>query len=163
MTLALTLAPCEVRRWTQAARNALPLLLDQHICLLHNFHVGTELHARDGQSHCMSTDGDRASQSTQHTNPHYLTLAWYDSGDTDTDLASHVRQIRAGEGKSIILKAGSTLFALLGFRISTYAIRTLWPQGLQPLRVPLQGLWQREARRLQHKSADHRQLPPACT
>ena len=92
--------------------------------------------------------GDRASQSTQHTNPHYPTLVWYDSGDTDTDLASHGRQIRAGERKSIILKAGSTLFALLGYRVNTYAVRTIWPQGLQLLRVPLQDRWHREARRL---------------
>ena len=79
VTLASTLAPCEVGRWTQAARKGVPFLLDQNICPLHNFHVGTELHARDGRSDCVSTGGDRASQSTQHTNPHHLALAWYDS------------------------------------------------------------------------------------
>ena len=41
----------------------------------------------------------------------------YDSGDTDTDLASHVMQIRTGEGKSIILGACSAFFALYGFRV----------------------------------------------
>ena len=34
-----------------------------------------------------------------------LRLLGYDSGDTDTDFASHVMQIRTGEGKSIILGA----------------------------------------------------------
>ena len=41
----------------------------------------------------------------------------YDSGDNDTDLASHVMQIRTGEGKSIVLGGCSALLALLGFRV----------------------------------------------
>ena len=99
-----------------------------------------------------------------------LRLLGYDSGDTDTDLASHVMQIRTGEGKSIILGACSALFALPGFRVRCVCYSGLSePPGLQPLREPLQGLRHREARRLQHDkevqpgwSADQGQHPPAC-
>ena len=46
-----------------------------------------------------------------------LRLLGYDSGDTDTDFASHVMQIRTGERMSIILGTCSALFALLKFRV----------------------------------------------
>ena len=46
-----------------------------------------------------------------------LRLLEYDSGDSETDLASHVMQIRTGEGKSIVLGGCSALLALLGFRV----------------------------------------------
>jgi len=50
VTLASTVAFCEVGRGTQAVRKALPVLLGQIFRPLHNFQVGTELHARDGRS-----------------------------------------------------------------------------------------------------------------
>ena len=46
-----------------------------------------------------------------------MRLLGYDSGDTEAVLASHVVQIRTGEGKWIVKGGCSALLALLGFRV----------------------------------------------
>ena len=116
-TLASTLANCDVGRWTQAVRNALPLLLDQ---IFAYFTI-----SMSGQSYTRVMDDQIVCELAETVLPKahniqiltILRLLGYDSGNTDTDLASHVTQIRAGEGKSIILGACSALSALLGFRV----------------------------------------------
>jgi len=116
--LASSLTPCEVGRWTQAVRNALPVLLGQ---IFAYFTI-----SRSGQSY-KHVVGDAQDESDlaegvllKAHNIQILTilrLLGYDSCATETDLASHLMQIRTGEGKSIILGACSALLALLGFRV----------------------------------------------
>ena len=115
VALASTLASCEVGRWTQAVRNALPLLLGQKFAY---FTISIS-----GQSYTRVMDDQIVCELAETVllkahNIQILTilrLLGYDSGNTDTDLASHIMQIRAGERKSIILGACSALFALSRF------------------------------------------------
>ena len=67
-------------------------------------------------------------------------------GTTQADLASHVMQIRTGEGKSIILGACSALLALLGFRVRCVCYSTRITASSRTCSRPRH----REARRPQH-------------
>jgi len=104
------------REVDQAVRNTFPVLLGQ---IFAHFTI-----SKWGQSYKRVTGDHNESDLTEGVllGPHniqiltMLRLLGYDSGDTETVLASHVMQIRAGEGKSIILGACSALLALLGFR-----------------------------------------------
>ena len=105
-TLASTLANCEVGRWTQAVRNALPLLLGQ---IFAYFTI-----SMSGQSYTRVMDDQIVCELAETVllkahNIQILTilrLLGYDSGNSLTPTSPVTSsQIRAGEGKSIILGA----------------------------------------------------------
>ena len=103
--LASSLTPCEVGKWTQAVRNARPVLLGQIFAYFTT--------SKSGQSY-KHVVGDAQDESDlaegvllKAHNIQILTilrLLGYDSCATETDVAS---QIRTGERKSIILGACS--------------------------------------------------------
>ena len=123
VTLASTLAPCEVGRWTQAVRYAFLVLIGQ---IFAYFTI-----SRSGQSYTQVMDDQIVCELAEtvllkaHNIQNFtiFRLLGYDSGNTDTNLASHVKQIRAGEGKSIIpaLQIPCGKFSYMNFNLAPFS------------------------------------------
>ncbi|KAK3239607.1 hypothetical protein CYMTET_50476 [Cymbomonas tetramitiformis] len=134
-------SPCHIAAWTRDIKDMLPTLLGRifaYFTILksgesykrlrdagddHHAIVGATALANGQASDGGAGDARGEAMNVGHVllKPHniqvlsVLRMLGYDTDDTD--LASHLMDIRTGEGKSIILGACSTLLGLLGFRV----------------------------------------------
>ncbi|KAK3280489.1 hypothetical protein CYMTET_11669 [Cymbomonas tetramitiformis] len=134
-------SPCHIATWTRDIKDMLPILLGRifaYFTILksgesyrrlrdagddHGAIVEAAALANGQASDGGAGDGRGEAMNVSHVllKPHniqVLSVLRMLGYDTDgTDLASHLMDIRTGEGKSIILGACATLLGLLGFRV----------------------------------------------